>query len=307
MGPYRNTIARVAARLAAAAVLVGLCAGAWADGEIVGGDPLRERYDPDLQFGLEAALERLALDDDAAREKLCVALVDITNIREPRVAEVNGDHMMYAASLPKIAILLGAFVEIERGRLPLTRTNIDSMTRMIRVSSNTDATRMLNLVGKQRVNRILQSERFRLYDPGTNGGLWVGKEYAQGAAFQRDPLHNLSHGATAMQTARFYYMLEAGELVNPRLTKLMKSMLAEPGIKHKFVKGLDGMPGVRIYRKSGTWQHWHADSALVEAQGRKYILVGLADDNRGGDWLAALAPELHKLIIPTRLAAVRAR
>ena len=181
------------------------------------------------------------------------------------------------------------------------------MTRMIRVSSNTDATRMLNLVGKQRVNRILQSERFRLYDPVVNGGLWVGKEYAQGAAFQRDPLHNLSHGATAMQTARFYYLLEAGELVNPKLTRLMKSMLAEPGIKHKFVKGLDGIPGLRIYRKSGTWQHWHADSALVEAHGRRYILVGLADDNRGGEWLAALAPELHKLVVPTRLAAARPR
>lgn len=307
MGGYRNTFVRRLARTAAAALLCGVCAGAFADGDVAGGDPLREAYDPDLQYGLEAALERLALDDDAAREKLCIALVDITDLHHPRVAEVNGDHMMYAASLPKIAILLGAFVEIERGHLSLSQANVESMTRMIRVSSNTDATRMLNLVGKRRVNRILQSERFRLYDPVVNGGLWVGKEYAQGAAFERDPLHNLSHGATAMQTARFYYLLEAGELVNPKLTRVMKSMLSEPGIKHKFVKGLDGIPGLRIYRKSGTWQHWHADSALVEGQGRKYILVGLADDTRGGEWLAALAPELHKLVNPTRLASARAR
>lgn len=284
----------------------GLCAGAMADG-IADGDALRERYDPELQESLESTLQRLSLDDDAAREKLCVTVVDITNLREPRVAEVNGDHMMYAASMPKIAILLGAFVEIERGKLTLDQTNIDSMTRMIRVSSNSDATRMLNLVGKRRVNRILQSEKYRLYDPAVNGGLWVGKEYAQGVAFERDPLHNLSHGATAMQTARFYYMLEAGELVNPRLSRLMKSMLSEPGIKHKFVKGLAGVPGVKIYRKSGSWEHWHADSALIEAEGRKYILVALADDSRGGDWLAALAPAVHRLIVPTHLAAAPAR
>jgi len=283
----------------------GLCMGALADG-VASGDALRESYDPDLQEGLETTLQRLSLDDDAAREKLCVTVVDITNLREPRVAEVNGDHMMYAASMPKIAILLGAFVEAERGRLKLDQTNIESMTRMIRVSSNSDATRMLNLVGKRRVNRILQSERYRLYDPAVNGGLWVGKEYAQGAAFERDPLHNLSHGATAMQTARFYYMLETGELVNPKLTRLMKSMLSEPGIKHKFVKGLAGMPGVKIYRKSGSWDHWHADSALIEAEGRKYILVALADDPRGGDWLASLAPAVHRLIVPTRLAAAPA-
>jgi len=291
--------------LASLIMAFGLCMSAMADG-VADGDALRERYDPTLQEGLETTLQRLSLDDDAARERLCVALVDITNIREPRVAEVNGDHMMYAASMPKLAILLGAFVQIERGRLALDQTNIDSMTRMIRVSSNADATRMLNLVGKRRVNRILQSEKYRLYDPAVNGGLWVGKEYAQGAAFERDPLHNLSHGATAMQTARFYYMLEAGELVNPELTRLMKSMLSNPKIKHKFVKGLEGMPGVKIYRKSGTWQHWHADSALVEAEGRKYILVALADDTHGGDWLAELAPAVHRLIVPTRLAAAPA-
>ncbi len=292
--------------LASLIMAFGLCMGAMADG-VTDGDALRERYDPDLQEGLETTLRHLSLDDDAAREKLCVTVVDITNLREPRVAEVNGDYMMYAASMPKIAILLGAFVEAERGRLTLDQANIESMTRMIRVSSNSDATRMLNLVGKRRVNRILQSEKYRLYDPAVNGGLWVGKEYAQGAAFERDPLHNLSHGATAMQTARFYYMLEAGELVNPKLTRLMKSMLSEPGIKHKFVKGLAGLPGVKIYRKSGSWEHWHADSALIEAEGRKYILVALADDTRGGDWLAALAPEVHRLIVPTRLAAAPAR
>lgn len=299
MGKYRSTLL-VGLRILALALTLG--GTALADGPS-GGDPLRERYDPDLQAGLESVLQQLGLADDAARERLCVALVDITNIDEPRVAEVNGDHMMYAASLPKIAILLGAFVQIERGRLALDQANLDSMTRMIRVSSNTDATRMLNLVGKRRVNRILRSERFRLYDPAVNGGLWVGKEYAQGAAFERDPLHNLSHGATAMQAARFYYLLEAGALVNPALTRRMKAILAEPGIRHKFVKGLGDLPGVRLYRKSGTWQHWHADSVLVEAEGRKYILAALADDARGGDWLAALAPAVHRLIVPTRLAA----
>jgi beta-lactamase class A len=136
-----------------------------------------------------------------------------------------------------------------------------------------------------------------------NGGLWVGKEYAQGAAFERDPLHHLSHGATAMQVARFYYMLESGELVNRKLSREMKRMLGNPGIHHKFVRGLADRPGVKIYRKSGSWQQWHADSALVEALGHTYIIVALAEDPRGGEWLAAIAPRLHDLIVPTRVAA----
>jgi len=231
-----------------------------------------------------------------------VALVDITELEDPRLAYVNGDDMMYAASLPKIAILLGAFVEIEDGRLALDDANRKSLTEMIRFSSNVEATRMLNKVGKRELLEILQSDRFRLYDPLFNGGLWVGKEYGKSPAYQRDPLHNLSHGATVLQTARFYYLLETGQLVNPKLTRIMKSMLSNPGIKHKFVRGLSDQPGVRIYRKSGSWSRWHADSAIVETEGRKYIAVALAESPDGGNWLARLIKPLHKLIVPTRTA-----
>ena len=72
---------------------------------------------------------------------------------------------------------------------------------------------------------ILRSERFRLYDPLVNGGLWVGKEYGKSPAYERDPLHNLSHAATAIQTARFYYLLETNQLVSPQLSRTMKRML----------------------------------------------------------------------------------
>lgn len=268
-----------------------------------GPPPLRESHDPALQAAVERRIDDLGLGNAIARQDLCLTLVDISNPDEPRVAAINGDHMMYAASLPKIGILLGAFVEIERGQLPLDEETSGSLTRMIRHSSNEDATLMLNRVGKQRVNAILQSNRFRLYDPLVNGGLWVGKEYATGSAFQRDPLHNISHGATALQTARFYYLLETGQLVSPRLSRIMKQMLSKPGIEHKFVKGLANQDDVEIFRKSGTWRDWHADSAIVEAHtGHRYILTALAKDNDGGDWLADIASSLHDLVVPTRLA-----
>ncbi len=162
---------------------------------------------------------------------------------------------------------------------------------------------MLNKVGKRRLAEILQSERFRLYDRKANGGLWVGKEYGRSGAFQRDPLHNLSHGATALQTARFYYMLETQQLVSPQLCREMKQMLSRPGITHKFVKGLQGRPNVKIYRKSGSWSRWHADSAIVYAGANKYIVVGLAEDARGGQWLTEMIAPLHDLVVPTRYAS----
>ena len=97
-----------------------------------------------------------------------------------RVAGINTDVMMYAASLPKIAILLGAFVKIERGEMPLNEETRAKLMRMIRKSSNKDATAILNRVGFEDLAEILQSEKYRLYDPKLNGGLWIGRDYSGG-------------------------------------------------------------------------------------------------------------------------------
>jgi beta-lactamase class A len=125
----------------------------------------------------------------------------------------------------------------------------------------------------------------------------VGKEYSKSGAWKRDPLHNLSHGATALQVARFYYMLQTGQLVSPEHSRQMKDILADPAIKHKFVKGLESKdPDHRIYRKSGTWRQYHSDSAIIEHGGRRYIAVALAKSPLGGKWLSDLIVVMDDLI-----------
>ena len=260
--------------------------------------PLRESQDPRLQAQLESRIKHLKLDAPVRRGQLAVALVDVTDPQHPSLAQVNGDEMMYAASLPKIAILLAAFERIHEGRLELDDENRELMTKMIRYSSNSAATELIHRVGRAYINRLLASPKYRLYDERYNGGLWVGKEYAKGVAYRRDPLHNLSHGATAFQTARFYYLLETGQLVSPALSREMKQILGDPGIHHKFVKGLmDTSPEAQIYRKSGSWRDWHADSAIVEHAGRTYVAVALAKSPVGGKWLKDLIAELDTIIL----------
>jgi beta-lactamase class A len=264
---------------------------------------LWDRSDPVLQQQLDTIMDTLGYDRPIREKRLAVALIDITDLSNPRVATVNGNTMIYAASVPKLAILLGAFVEIREGHMTLDEETRNSLTEMIRFSSNQEATRMLNRVGKDRVLEILQSNEFDLYDLDDGGGLWIGKEYGKSPAYLRDPLHNFSHGATAMQVARFYYLLETGQVVGKKLSAEMKAMLGSPGINHKFVKGLAGFPDAKIYRKSGSWKQWHADSAIVEARGHKYIVVALAEDSRGGSWLSQMIKPIHEFMVPEKLAA----
>jgi len=293
--------------LAVIAVLCAALAGSLRSSEATPGrsadfvvqDPaeLWQFTDAGLEAGLWEVVRKLGLAGAADAGRLAVVVADITDLDAPRVASINGDEMMYAASLPKIAILLGAFDKSHRQGVPIPPDVAADVEDMIRYSGNTSATRVLAWVGREELLELLQSPGLRLYDPAHNGGLWVGKDYASRNAFHRDPLHNLSHGATAMQVARFFYLLETGQLVDRERSLQMKAILGDPGIHHKFVEGLEARPGARIFRKSGTWKRFHADGALVESGGHTLILVALAEDPRGGEWLSSLAVPLHDLVV----------
>jgi beta-lactamase class A len=259
--------------------------------------PLWDFADAELERQVGEAIDRLRLREAVRQKKLAVVLVDIGNVKRPRVAAYNGDVMLYAASLPKIAVLLAAFEKIAEGRLKLDKETERQLVDMIRVSSNSAATAMMDKVGKDYIARVLLSPRYRLYDPRHNGGLWVGKDYAKTGVWRRDPLHNLSHGATAMQVARFYYLLQTGNLVTPDHSRKMKQILGQPGLYHKFVGALNQVnPAASLFRKSGSWSTFHSDSVLVERGRRAYIAVALADSPDGDRWLSQIIVALDEIV-----------
>jgi beta-lactamase class A len=258
-------------------------------------EPLAEAHDLALQLELERVVRRQGLWNAVEKGELALLLAIVTDPDRPRLAQLNGHRMMYAASLPKIAILFGAVVSLERGRLQLTRSLYRDMIDMIRVSCNDCATRVLAQVGREELIELLQEPKYGFYDPDGEGGLWVGKDYGPSQAYHRDPLYGLSHGATAFQAARLYYRMQTGTLVGPEYTRLMLEALSRPAIEHKFVKGLKGIPGVEILRKSGSWRNYHSDSALVHYKDQTYIMVGLTTNQTGGQWLTQLAAPLNEL------------
>ena len=261
--------------------------------------PLWDYRNEILQAEVAAALERLGLDQEIREGDLSVVLVDATDPNRPRVADFNGDDMMYAASLPKIAVLLATFQQIAGGEMQLDAETEDLLVSMIRRSDNAATTELMHRVGKENIARVLLSVRYRLYDPRHGGGLWVGKDYGKAGLWRRDPLNNLSHGATAMQVARFYFLLETEQLVTPEHSRKMKEILSDSALEHKFVSGLRrSNPAARFFRKSGSWRTYHADSVLVKRDGRTYIAVALANDPGGADWLADIIEALDEIVFP---------
>lgn len=266
-----------------------------------------EQIDRGLQSELQAALARLDLQPLVRRQQIGVALVDLTVPEELRYAGINDDVMFYAASLPKIAVLLTVFEKIEAGEIDDSSALRQTLTDMIRVSSNSAATRAIRLVGFDSIAETLEKPEYRLYDLTGDGGLWVGKAYDPTPAVRRDPLFNYSHGATARQAARFFALLDRGLLVSQERSREMLEILGDPGIQHKFVRGLASRPEATIYRKSGSFRQHHADAALIEHNGHRYIAAALVDDPRGGRILEKLILALDDIIVSGEGAETTAR
>lgn len=260
--------------------------------------PLVNLVDESLQNKLsdmvdaDPKLKRLVND-----KKMAIGLVLLNDTSNVRYARVNGSVEMYAASLPKIAILLSAMDALEKGELKDSESLRHDMRLMIARSDNDASTRIMDKLGYKKIESVLTDPRYKLYDEEYGGGLWVGKRYAKTGSRYPDPLKGISHAATVTQVCRFYYMLVYGQLVSFDRSKEMLDIMKDPELHHKFVNSLqDIAPKATLFRKSGSWEKFHSDSILVWGPERKYILVALTEDADGEKILRQLVYKIENLL-----------
>lgn len=262
--------------------------------------PLRSLVDSRMQQELIRKLnEKPKWSRLIHQKKLAIGIVDLRDPIQVKYARVNGNVMMYAASLPKIAILLAAEDALEKGELEETPDVKQDMRSMISRSSNEAATRMMDRLGFKKIEDVLTDPKYAFYDDDYGGGLWVGKRYSKYGDRYPEHIKGLSHAATVSQVCRFYYMLAFGKLVSFDRSKHMLEIMSDPELHHKFVNSLEKIaPKAKLFRKSGSWQNFHSDSILVwEADGRKYILVALVEDPDGEKIIRDLVYTVEKVLL----------
>jgi beta-lactamase class A len=253
--------------------------------------------DPSLQAGLVKIDSSLRAQYGMTTGQTAVGILDL---RRLRLAMIHPDRIDYAASVPKIGILL-AWFQLH----PESATRLDPQTRhelglMIKQSNNEIAAKYSRELGLKQIQQVLDSYGF--YDASRGGGIWVGKHYGQGQERYGDPLADHSHAATVRQLLRYYLLLEQGKLISPDASKTMREIFASPDIPHlpdKFVKGLEGRD-LQILRKSGWWEDWFHDTAIVTGPGRHYIIVAMTHHPSGDAYLENFARAVDDLIIAVK-------
>ncbi|MFC1586066.1 serine hydrolase [Fibrobacterota bacterium] len=261
--------------------------------------PLRESISEELTEKLnEIVYRNKTWKKLVSRRKMAVGVVRLTDTENPETAWINPNLTMYAASLPKIGILLAAMQEIEDGGLKESTELTNDLTDMIRKSDNQTATRVIDRIGLKKIRDVLTSPQFEFYNEEKGGGLWIGKRFAKQGRRFGDPMKNLAHAANVRQVCRFYYLLITGRIISRKRSNQILNILSHPEIEHKFVKSL-GMkyPLKRLFRKSGTWKHWHSDSVLVwgKTPDKRYILVALIESPDGEQILRDLAQQVDNV------------
>jgi beta-lactamase class A len=246
-----------------------------------------------LQAKLETIDTHLRAQYGMAREQTSVGVLDL---RAARLAMIHPDHMEYAASVPKVGILL-AYFQLH----PEAAAQLDAQTRhelgmMAKASNNEMAAKFSREMGLKQIQQVINSYHF--YDTNHGGGIWVGKHYGKGGERIGDPLSDISHAATVRQLLRFYLLLEQGKLVSPAASRTMRDIFASPDIPHddiKFIKGLAGR-NLQIIRKWGSWENWLHDTADITGPDRHYILVALTNHPKGDEYLVDLAGAVDDLM-----------
>ena len=251
--------------------------------------------DPTLQDALDALDLRLCEELGIQEDARACGVLDLTDLR---LAWIRPDVSFYGASVPKICILLGFLDACRDGSCEWTPDAERELVLMIRRSDNELAAKYSRLVGLERLQALLGSERYQLYDRDGHGGLWCGKHYGIPEPRTADPVGGHSHAATVRQCLRFYLMLEQDRLLDERACQLMRRIFAAPLVdvhNSNFVAGLNGRD-VTLIRKSGLWEDWHLDTARVRHGDRTYLLCGMVRHAEGGKYLSSLARGVDTLL-----------
>ncbi|MBX3736671.1 MAG: serine hydrolase [Candidatus Didemnitutus sp.] len=226
--------------------------------------------------------------------------VGVLDLRTLRLAWVRPDRIDYAASVPKVAILLGWFAAHPEPAA-LDATTRHELGLMIKQSDNELAAKFSQQLGLGFIRGVL--DRYALYDAQTGGGIWLGKHYGKGGERVADPVGGHSHAATVRQLLRFYLLLEQDQLVSAEASAAMRDIFRSPDIPHKedkFVAGLAGRAGLEIRRKAGWWEDWNLDTAVVTGPGRHYVIVAMVHHAHGEEYLRAFAAAADDLLAPVK-------
>jgi beta-lactamase class A len=134
---------------------------------------------------------------------------------------------------------------------------------MITRSSNTAANCLIDLATRERINEFM-------HDHG-----WHGSEVTRKFLSREfeDPDYKEVRGTEtcALHAADFMYRIYSDQLVNPWVSRQMKTLLGRQLDKSKLPTGFPA--GAMYYHKTGWWSYWTNDVGIVDDGRTRFVIA----------------------------------
>jgi beta-lactamase class A len=259
--------------------------------------PAYYEIDRELADSLESIVARIGLAGsfdigEYGTEEISLAVIDLRGER-PKLAGVHMDNFTYPASVYKMYVAAEVLHQVSQDEYSLyepyivespndvdRRVSLPNDPRpipragdtldvnylldlMITRSSNTAANCLIDLATRERINEFM-------HDHG-----WHGSEVTRKFLSREfeDPDYKEVRGTEtcALHAADFMYRIYSDQLVNPWVSRQMKTLLGRQLDKSKLPTGFPA--GAMYYHKTGWWSYWTNDVGIVDDGRTRFVIA----------------------------------
>ena len=213
------------------------------------------------------------------RARIGVAAYDLTGGRRLAIA---ANETFPAASVAKLAILTEAYRQGATGQRPLTDATRADLGRMVAVSDNDAANRLIDRLGPRAIN-------------GGMSALGLGTTRVVNHFGVARPAGGGLNQTTPAEMARWLELLATDQLISAPASREMRTLLARTADGSKIGRGLP--PGAGLAHKSGWYGGVANDVGIVTHGPSRYVLAvfteGIPDGETANQTVAAVARTVH--------------
>ncbi len=259
---------------------------------------------PLQEFLTEAAEQALRECGPTAEGKrvLWATLIDLGDVRMPKIASYHGSEKAYPASVIKAFYMVAAYHQVQEGMLRLNRALRRDLALMIEISDNQATNRIVDrlthttsgdslqglayeefVYKRTWMNRYFRSLGFTSVNACQK--TWDGDPFGRDLQLlgaRQDPNYENSNKLTTDETALLLYLIAEKRVVSRRACEAMlKLMRRKPDPADVFLAGV--VPkSARLWSKQGLVESKRHDAGIIHlANGARFILVVFTDKSEG--------------------------
>ncbi len=274
--------------------------------------------DPAFSEEIRKMVEETRLDEktpaeenpDKVDEWSSICVVDITDMEHPRMGGWKEDNFIYPASSYKLYVLGEIIRQVVSGehqldeKIKVKKHNVrggskleadqevslsEVLRLMLMYSDNTAANEAIDLADRQRASALLRAMGCRGSD--------ITRKYLSRSLEDDGYTSVPSTTSCALHFATFLWAVEQGAVGGGRGRALIKGYMGMDSTTDRRIRG--GVPAsASIYSKTGTWDTFTSEVAIVEEGNIRYILCVLTPfrEKKAEPRMAAFATRIHERI-----------